>query len=390
MKVPAVVAALVASASALAPLYAESPKLIPSQYIVKVLSSASVEQHLNKLQAQLQQNEVNQIVHKYNVNNGEFQGYSIRCNEETLGFIRRMEDVAFVEQDSYVTISATQTNPPSWGQDRVDQRNLPLNSRLIYSNNAGTGVRVYTIDTGIMTTHNDFGGRVSWGVTIPDNASDSDANGHGTHCTGTILGTSYGLAKKATGFAVKVLGDMGFGSTADVIAGVDWVSDRHDSHGGNTVANMSLGGGASTALDNAVTSAVNNGVHVIVAAGNDNANACNYSPARAAAAITVGATDSSDRRSSFSNYGTCVDIFGPGTSITSTWIGTNTATRTISGTSMAAPHVAGVVALYLGDKTETPSQIATHLTASSTKNVLTDIPASTVNYLVYNDAPAAI
>ena len=220
----------------------------------------------------------------------------------------------------------------------------PLSNSYTY-NQTGQGVHAYIIDTGIRATHQEFGGRVTNGADfIGDGNGTNDCNGHGTHVAGTTGGTTYGVAKSVTIHAVRVLGCTGSGSTSGVIAGVDWVTANHASP---AVANMSLGGGASTALDNAVTSSVNSGVSYAVAAGNSNANACNSSPARAAAAITVGATTSSDARSSFSNFGTCLDIFAPGSSITSAWSTSNTATNTISGTSMASPHVAGAIALYL-------------------------------------------
>jgi len=196
-----------------------------------------------------------------------------------------------------------------------------------------------------------------------------------------MAGTTYGIAKSANLIAVKVLGDLGFGTTADVVAGVNWVANQHGAND-KSVGNMSLGGGASTAIDDAVNSAVGAGVHLAVAAGNDNANACNYSPARASDVVCVGATDNADRKSSFSNYGTCVEIHAPGTSITSSWIGGANAERTISGTSMASPHVAGVMGVYLGENIQ-PTAAA--LASASTKNVITGLPAGTVNYLLYVD-----
>jgi len=272
-----------------------------------------------------------------------------------------------------------QLNPPSWGLDRISQRNLPLDQRYEYPDTAGAGVKMYTIDTGIYLAHSDYAGRVTWGYTAPAGATNDDKNGHGTHCSGTMAGTSYGVAKKASLIAVKVLGDLGFGTTSDVIAGVNWVANQHTT-GAKSVANMSLGGGAAATIDSAVNAAVDKGVHIAVAAGNDNANACNYSPARADKAVCVGSTDSADRKSSFSNYGTCVEIHAPGTSITSSWIGSANAQSTISGTSMASPHVAGVMAVYLGAG-KVPS--IANLQSASTKNVITGLPTGTVNYLLY-------
>lgn len=336
-----------AAANALVPLN-RGQKAVPTQYVVLLKEGVDASAHLASLSTLMKsENPSNEILHRYSI--GDFQGYALRCSEEVLNYIRRAEDVVqLVEEDQFISIFDSQRNPPSWGLDRVDQRALPLDATYNYPTSAGSGVDMYTIDTGINISHNDFGGRAKWGYTANPTATDDDKNGHGTHCSGTMGGETYGIAKKANLIAVKVLGDLGFGSTADVIAGVNWVANQHSS-GKNSVGNMSLGGGASSTLDAAVDSAVDKGVHMAVAAGNDNADACNYSPARSTKAVTVGSTDSSDRKSSFSNWGSCVDIHAPGSSITSAWIGSNTASRTISGTSMASPHVAGVMAVYLGE-----------------------------------------
>ena len=234
----------------------------------------------------------------------------------------------------------------TWGLDRIDQRSLPLNNTYTY-NATGAGVKAYIIDTGIRTTHTQFGGRAIDGFDAIDSALPAaDCNGHGTHVAGTVGGTTYGVAKGVTLVAVRVLDCNGSGSTSGVIAGINWVTGNHAA-GAPAVANMSLGGGASSALDKAVRNSIADGVTYALAAGNDNTNACNQSPARTAEALTVGSTTSSDARSSFSNFGTCVDLFAPGSSITSAWNTNDTATNTISGTSMATPHVAGAAALYL-------------------------------------------
>src|SRR5262249_51466616 len=237
---------------------------------------------------------------------------------------------------------ATQSNA-TWGIDRIDQRNLPLSGTYTY-NFTGAGVHAYIIDTGIRATHQNFGGRVSsQGFTaINDGNGTNDCNGHGTHVSGTVGSSTYGVAKGVTLHAVRVLSCSGSGSTSGVIAGVDWVTQNRILP---AVANMSLGGGVSTALDTAVNNSINSGVTYAIAAGDT--NPCTLSPARVAAALTVGATTMTDARSSFSNFGTCVDLFAPGSSITSTWNTSDTATNTISGTSMATPHVTGVAALYL-------------------------------------------
>jgi len=375
-----VLAAFAAAAQAIVPLN-KGAKVIPGQYVVLLKEGAEAKPHMKQLSAFMEKdNKANEIFHQYQIQG--FQGYAVRCTPAVLNFIREAEDVVrLVEEDQFVSTFAQQNNPPSWGLDRISQRNLPYDNAFHYPDSAGAGVDLYTIDTGIYIQHNDFGGRARWGFTAPANANDDDLNGHGTHCSGTMAGTTYGIAKSANLIAVKVLGDLGFGTTADVVAGVNWVANQHGATD-KSVGNMSLGGGASTAIDDAVNSAVGAGVHLAVAAGNDNANACNYSPARASDVVCVGATDNADRKSSFSNYGTCVEIHAPGTSITSSWIGGANAERTISGTSMASPHVAGVMGVYLGENIQ-PTAAA--LASASTKNVITGLPAGTVNYLLYVD-----
>lgn len=289
--------------------------------------------------------------------------------------------VDYIEADQIVSIGATQNNA-TWGLDRIDQANLPLDTTYTYDYD-GTGVNAYVIDTGVRITHNQFGNRGYSGYTaINDGNGSNDCNGHGTHVAGTIGSTTYGVAKDVRIYAVRVLGCNGSGSNSGVIGGVDWVASNHVKP---AVANMSLGGGASTALDNAVNSVVSQGVTMVVAAGNDNSNACSYSPARAASAITVGSTTSSDSRSSFSNYGSCLDIYAPGSSITSTWSTSNTATNTISGTSMASPHVAGVAALYLDEfPNASPSQVEAAIENAAIPNKVTDARSGSPNLLLNN------
>jgi len=290
--------------------------------------------------------------------------------------------VALVEEDSIVEISATQTNPP-WGLDRIGQRDLPLNQTYSYTT-TGAGVSVYVIDTGIRRTHQQFGGRALFGVDeVGDGQNGNDCNGHGTHVSGTIGGSTYGVAKTVTLFAVRVLNCSGSGTNAGVIAGVDWVTANHRSP---AVANMSLGGGVSTALDTAVRNSIASGVTYAIAAGNSNANASNSSPARVAEAITVGATTMSDARSSFSNFGSVVDIFAPGSSIVSSWNTSDTATNTISGTSMATPHVAGVAARFLqSNPTAAPAAVRNAIVNAATTNHISGIPAGsgTANRLLF-------
>ena len=286
--------------------------------------------------------------------------------------------VAYVEQDQVVTLAATQTNP-TWGLDRIDQRNRPLSGTFTYPNTA-SNVRAYIIDTGIRTTHNDFGGRATWGTNTVD-SNNTDCNGHGTHVAGTVGGATYGVAKAVRLIAVKVLNCSGGGTTTSVVNGVNWVTANAVKP---AVANMSLGGGASTSIDNAVANSIASGVSYAVAAGNSNANACNYSPARTSTAITVGSTTSTDARSSFSNYGTCVHIFAPGSSVLSAYHTSNTATSTLSGTSMASPHVAGAAALVLSpNPTWTPAQVKSYLINNATTGVVTSPGTGSPNRLLF-------
>ena len=289
-------------------------------------------------------------------------------------------DVALVEEDGVVHANATQ-NSATWGLDRIDQINLPLDNTYSYTN-AGAGVTAYIIDTGIHITHQEFGSRASWGTNITGDRKNDDCNGHGTHVAGTVGGATYGVAKGVNLVAVKVLGCTGSGSTSGVIAGIDWVTNNKKP---NSVANMSLGGGYSAALNNAVTNSINAGVVYAVAAGNSNADACLESPSSTPTAITVGATESTDARASYSNYGSCLDIFAPGTGITSSWYTSNTATNTISGTSMATPHVVGAAALYLSAYPgSTPAQVTSGLLQIANNNLVSN-PLGSPNKLLYTN-----
>ncbi|MFJ4684497.1 S8 family peptidase [Streptomyces sp. NPDC088789] len=315
-------------------------------------------------------------------------GYEVEATDAEAKRLAADPAVASVVQNRTYRVAATQPNPPSWGLDRIDQRNLPLNSSYTYPDHGGQGVTVYVIDTGVRITHSDFGGRASYGYDAIDNDNTAqDGHGHGTHVAGTVAGTAYGVAKRANVVGVRVLNNSGSGTTAQVVAGIDWVARNAVKP---AVANMSLGGPADTALDTAVRNAVASGVTFAVAAGNESTDASTRSPARVAEAITVGATTSTDARASYSNYGTILDLFAPGSSITSAWNTNDTATSTISGTSMASPHVAGAAALHLAaNPTATPAQVSSALTAAATPNVVTNPGTGSPNRLLYvgSDTP---
>jgi subtilisin family serine protease len=306
-------------------------------------------------------------------------GFAVEMSPEAAERLADDFRVAYVEEDGVVTVDATQSNPP-WGLDRIDQRNLPLNAIYTF-NRTGAGVFAYVIDTGILTSHTQFGGRAA-NVFDAFGGNGQDCNGHGTHVSGTIGGSTYGVAKSVNLRGVRVLNCSGSGTNSGVIAGVDFVRTNHSNP---AVANMSLGGGASSALDTAVNNLSNSGVAIAVAAGNSNTNACNSSPARAANAITVGSTTTSDSRSSFSNFGSCLDIFAPGSGILSAWIGSTTATRTISGTSMASPHVAGVAALYKqANPSASSSTVRNAIVNGATTNVVINAGTGSPNRLLYS------
>ncbi|AGM05076.1 subtilisin-like serine protease [Amycolatopsis keratiniphila] len=308
-------------------------------------------------------------------------GFSVALKERQAKRLAADPAVAFVEQNKVLRAEATQTNPPSWGLDRIDQRDLPLDSKYNYSTTA-SNVNVYVLDTGIRATHTDFGGRVKQGYDFIDNDTNADDGyGHGTHVAATIAGAKYGVAKGASLYPVRVLGSDGSGTTAGVISGVDWITKNAKKP---AVANASLGGGASTALDTAVRNSIKAGITWTVAAGNSNVNAANTSPARVTEALTVAAADRTDRRASFSNYGSVVDLFAPGVSITSAWNDNDTATYTGNGTSFAAPHVAGAAALYLSSHTgATAAQVAQALIGASTPGKVTNPGSGSPNRTLY-------
>ena len=317
------------------------------------------------------------------------KGFSGKLSDAAVTTLRNDSRVAYIEQDQIVNLVNTQSNPLSWGLDRVDQPALPLNKTYNYSQD-GTGVDAYIIDCGILLSHTDFGGRAVTGFdAVTSGGLAIDGNGHGTHVAGTVGGTAYGIAKNVNLIAVRVLDATGSGTISGVIAGIDWVTNDHSTNtnrvGHPAVANMSLGGGVSTALDDAVRRSITVGVTYCIAAGNSTADASTSSPADVVEAITVGATDNKDAFANFSNYGSLVDINAPGVNITSDWNTSTTATNTISGTSMATPHVTGVAALYLqANPTASPAQIQAAITTNATMGKITSLKTGTVNKLLYS------
>lgn len=308
------------------------------------------------------------------------KGFAIsNLSDKAIEAIKRNPKVSYVEQDQEVFAIGTQTSVLSWGIDRIDQTSLPLSSTYTYPN-TGAGVKAYIIDTGIKLDHKDFGGRAIKGIDVI-NKTFIDGNGHGTHVSGTVGGSTYGVAKGITLVAVRVLNNQGSGTTSGVIAGVDWVTKDHTN--GLAVANMSLGGGISTTLDAAVKKAIADGVVFCVAAGNSTADASTSSPARVAEAITVAASDRNDAFAYYSNFGTLVDIIAPGSAITSDWSTSTTATNTISGTSMATPHVTGAAALYLvKNPSATPVAVQSALKTAAISGKISAVPAGTTNALL--------
>ncbi|XP_054752694.1 extracellular serine proteinase-like [Lytechinus pictus] len=354
----------VAASARLAPLLTQRNR-IPGRYIVKLKSGEKAEDMISTLSG------VN-VLYKYKT---VFSGFAAQLSDRMVQKLRESPAVEYIEEDGVVFANSVE----SWGLDRVDQLSLPLDD--VYTPiGDGNGVDVYVIDTGINEGHVDFGGRAFIGYDALGGSGD-DCNGHGTHCSGTVAGTLYGVAKASNVYGVRVLGCLGSGSWAGVVDGCEWVADNHD---GPSVASMSLGGGSSQIVDDAVQYMVDAGITVAVAAGNDNSDACNTSPARSATAITVGATDSTDTRATFSNYGPCVDIFAPGVAITSTWIRSDDAINTISGTSMACPHVAGAAAIMIGmDPNMSPSEVKDAMQLKSIADAVIDPRTGSPNLLLY-------
>jgi subtilisin family serine protease len=359
---------------------AKGDKAIPEQFIVVFDETVTGPAGEFSMSAQMAEQMIltygGKVKHVYK---HALNGYAVKMPKDVAEAMSNDPRVLYVEEDGVMEASAVQTGAP-WGLDRIDQRDRPLSGTYTY-NWTGAGVTAYVIDTGIRTAHTQFGGRAA-AVFDAFGGNGQDCNGHGTHVAGTIGGSTYGVAKSVQLRAVRVLNCSGSGSTSGVIAGVDWVRQNHAA---SAVANMSLGGPASSSLDTAINNLHNSGVTIVVAAGNENQNACNVSPARAANAVTTGSTTSGDVRSSFSNWGTCVDIFAPGSSIPSAWYTSNTATATLSGTSMASPHVAGVAALYKqANPSASPTTIRNAIVNGSTTNRISSVGTGSANRLLYS------
>ncbi|GGM12378.1 S8 family serine peptidase [Dactylosporangium sucinum] len=351
-------------------LYADSPDAVPGRYIVTVKDSGR-RTELSKRYGQAR--------HLFD------NGFSGAMSAAQARRLAADPAVASVEQVQRITVQDTQNNPPNWGDDRIDQASLPLNQAYTYPANPGKGVTVYVLDTGLNASHVDFSGRVKPGTDIVDGDSNpADCHGHGTHVAGTAVGTTYGVAKQASVVSVRVLDCQGTGTNDDLIAGINWVRTNAQKP---AVANYSIGCGSrctSQAMDSAVTALVNSGVQFVQAAGNNGDDACYYSPQAVAAAITVGNSNSSDQRNSTSNYGSCLDLFAPGTSIVSASYSSNTGSATMTGTSMASPHVAGAAALYLGaNPSATPAQVRNALVTNGTTGKITSPGSGSPNVLLY-------
>ncbi|MFF8957943.1 S8 family peptidase [Streptomyces sp. NPDC014894] len=357
-------------------LHAGAAEAVPGSYIVTLKQSAGIKASTAQGK-QLITGYGGQIKRTYT---SALNGYAAKLSTAAAKRLAADPAVASVEQDQKVHSTATQTNAP-WGLDRVDQTNLPLSGTYTYPDSAGVSTTIFVLDTGVRISHQDISGRAFNGYDFIDNDNIAqDGYGHGTHVATTAAGTTYGVAKKAKIVAVRVLGNNGSGTTAGVIAGVDWITANRTS---SSVANVSLGGGASTTLDNAVRRSISAGVTYSIAAGNSNAPASGYSPARVDTALTIGATTRTDARASYSNYGPVVDLFAPGSAITAGWNNSDSATYTGNGTSFAAPHVAGAAAIYLTNHPgSSPAAVATALVNGATNNVLTGIGTGSPNKLL--------
>ncbi|KAG0364567.1 hypothetical protein BGZ54_007368 [Gamsiella multidivaricata] len=388
MKYTILITACIALVQA-APLlsHATNTKPIPDSYIV-ILKDGNTASSFQPKFADIakRQNGVRGIKPKIHRQFKAIPGFHASLNKAALKELQSSPEVAYIEQDAIVKITAEQSNPPSWGLTRVSEQDLDLEKPFIYDDAAGEGITAYVVDTGVYAGHSEFGGRAKLAANFIEGSANTDENGHGTHVSGTIGGTKYGVAKKVNIVGVKVLDAQGSGATSGVVAGMDWVAAR--AVPGKSVVNMSLGGSKSSAIDAAAARLYAANIPLIVAAGNSaTTDACDGSPSGAANAYTVAASDKYDAVASFTSYGSCVEIFGPGVAITSAWIGSTSATNTISGTSMATPHVVGVAALYLSfNSLPTASSLFNKLTSTATTGKITGNLKGSPNRLVFNGA----
>ncbi|KAI1306970.1 hypothetical protein EDD11_004646 [Mortierella claussenii] len=382
-----ILAAVIALVQA-APLVNNGGRPIPDSYIVVLKEGNSVDSFVPKFEdiARRQNGRGRKptIHRKYN----KISGFSANVNKAALKELLAAPEIDYIEQDAIVTIQGSQSSPPSWGLSRVSQNDLDLSQPYLYNDAAGEGVTAYVVDTGVYVDHQEFEGRATFGANFIDGSEDTDENGHGTHVSGTIGGASYGVAKKVNIVGVKVLGADGSGSTSGVVAGMDWVAQHATA--GKSVVNMSLGGGKSKAIDDAAVRLFNANIPLIVAAGNRaTLDACDGSPSGAANTLTVAASDKNDKTASFTSFGKCVEIFAPGVDITSSWIGATDAQNTISGTSMATPHVVGVAALYLSyNSLPTAQSVFDKLTSTATNGKIIGNLKGSPNKLVFNGGAA--
>ncbi|KAI1000240.1 Subtilisin-like protease 2 [Podosphaera aphanis] len=389
----AVLIASIFAAPTTAPDYKLKIRSPPGPHYIENSWIVVYRKDVSKLQISSHEQSIKSLINKRDLlgdikaswNMALLKGYHIKTNEAVIAAIASAPEIEYIERDIRMTASdlTTQSNSP-YGLGSISHSSAASTTSYVYDKTGGQGITVYIVDTGIYADHSEFGGRASLGANFIPGSADTDENGHGTHCAGTIGGATYGVAKNATLVGVKVLDADGSGSNSGVISGIDWVAKNA---GGTGVLSMSLGGSYSSALNSAVSSTINTGVTVVVAAGNDNANAAFYSPASAAAAITVGAIGQNNAKASFSNYGSVIDVFAPGVNILSSWIGSKTATNTISGTSMATPHVAGLAAYLMSlQRLSSPSAVANRISSLAVSGQITGLPFMTSNRRAYNGA----